>query len=134
VYETEEELKKSQVTIDQHENVDQPAYKILHEARPLVMDLMHRVGGERLGRVIINKIAPGGKIYPHADTKDHCEYYTRFHLVLWGKPGAVIRCDKEQMNMKTGDCFWFNNALEHEVINNSGEERISMVIDIRTSR
>lgn len=134
VHETEEALKQAQVTIDQHENVDQPAYKVLHEARPLIMNLMARVQGERLGRVIINKIAPGGKISPHADTPAHAEYYTRFHIVLWGKPGAVIRCDNEQLDMQTGDCFWFNNALEHEVINNSGDERISMVIDIRTSR
>jgi hypothetical protein len=134
VVETEEELAKAIVAIDQHENIDQPAYKLLHEARLIVMNLMARVQGERLGRVMINKIMPGGRIFPHCDTPAHCEYYTRFHVVLWGKPGAVIRCDKEQLDMQTGDCFWFNNALEHEVINNSGEERISMVIDIRTSR
>jgi hypothetical protein len=134
VHETEAALKESQVHVDQHENVDYPAYKLLTEARPLVMNLMTRVGGERLGRVMINKIAPGGRIYPHADTPAHCDYYTRFHLVLWGKPGAVIRCADERLDMQTGDCFWFNNALEHEVINNSAEERISMVIDIRTSR
>lgn len=134
VVETEEELAKAIVAIDQHENVDQPAYKLLHEARALVMDLMHRVGGERLGRVMINKIAPGGQIFPHADTPAHCEYYTRFHIVLWGKPGCVLTCDNEQIEMRTGDCFWFNNALMHAVVNNSSEERISMVIDIRTSR
>lgn len=134
VVETEEELAKAIVAIDQHENVDQPAYKLLHEARALVMDLMHRVGGERLGRVMINKIAPGGQIFPHADTPAHCDYYTRFHIVLWGKPGCVLTCDNEQIEMRTGDCFWFNNALMHAVVNNSSEERISMVIDIRTSR
>jgi hypothetical protein len=31
---------------DQHENVDYPAYKLLPEARPLVMNLMAYVGGE----------------------------------------------------------------------------------------
>ena len=134
VKQTQAEVEAHLMTHDQHENIDYPAYKVLHEARPLVMNLMARVGGERLGRVMINKIMPGGRIFPHCDTPSHCEYYTRFHLVLWGKPGAVIRCDTEQLDMQTGDCFWFNNALEHEVINNSGEERISMVIDIRTSR
>jgi mannose-6-phosphate isomerase-like protein (cupin superfamily) len=134
VFETEEELKKAVVHIDQHENVDQPAYKVLHEARPLVMNLMARVGGERLGRVMINKIMPGGQIFPHADTPEHADYYTRFHLVLWGQPGAILTCDSEQFEMRTGDCFWFNNKLMHSVVNNSAEERISMVIDIRTSR
>lgn len=125
---------------DQHESVDQPAYKVLHEARPLVMGLMARVGGERLGRVIINKIKPGGRIFRHADTPEHANYYTRFHIVLQGNPGAVLRCgdfagDKaETFNMVTGDVFWFNNKLEHEVFNNSNDDRISMVVDIRTSR
>jgi hypothetical protein len=134
VKETQAEVEAHLLTHDPHESIDYPAYKILHEARPLVMNLMARVQGERLGRVMINKIMPGGRIFPHCDTPLHCEYYTRFHIVLWGKPGAVIRCDTEQLDMQTGDCFWFNNALEHEVINNSGYERISMVIDIRTSR
>jgi hypothetical protein len=119
---------------DQHENVDYPAYKVLHEARPLVMGLMAQVQGERLGRVMINKIMPGGQIYPHADSPEHCSYYTRFHIVLWGQPGAILKCADEQIEMRTGDVFWFDNSLEHSVINNSAEERISMVVDIRTSR
>lgn len=142
VMEQEEEVaayKAGKHMYDQHENVDYPAYKLLHEARPLVMGLMAQVQGERLGRVMINKIMPGGQIFPHADSPEHCSYYTRFHIVLWGQPGAVLMCGDddnghEQMEMRTGDVFWFNNALMHSVINNSSEERISMVIDIRTSR
>src|SRR4051812_48131025 len=56
VHETEAALQEHAATYDQHENVDYPAYKLLPEARPLVMDLMAFVGGERLGRVMINKI------------------------------------------------------------------------------
>lgn len=121
-------------TIDQHECIDYPAYKVLHEARPLVMNLMHYVHGERLGRVMINRIAPGGMIYPHADTPVHAEYWTRHHICLWGQPGAVIQCGDEKWEFQTGDIFWFNNSLEHSVVNNSADDRISMVVDIRTSR
>lgn len=121
-------------TIDQHECIDYPAYKVLHEARPLVMNLMHYVGGERLGRVMINRIVAGGRIFPHADTPVHAEYWTRHHICLWGLPGAVIRCGDESLQFHTGEVFWFNNSLEHDVVNNSAEERISMVVDIRTAR
>lgn len=134
VHETEEALKQHLANFDQHENVDQPVYKLLPEARPLVMNLMHYVGGERLGRVIINKIAPGGVIYPHADTPSHAEYYSRFHIVLKSAPGVVFRCDDERAYFEPGSVFWFNNKLEHEVINNSEDDRIHMVVDIRTSR
>ncbi|MEO5626999.1 MAG: aspartyl/asparaginyl beta-hydroxylase domain-containing protein [Dokdonella sp.] len=134
VADTEAELKDILSTYDQHENIDYPAYALLHEARPLVMDLMAFVKGERLGRVMVNKLRPGGRVFPHADTPVHAEYWTRFHIVLSAKPGCVIRCDDEQLQFQTGDCFWFNNKLEHEVNNNSADDRISMVVDIRTSR
>lgn len=119
---------------DQHECLDQPAYKVLHEARPLIMNLMNRVQGERLGRVMINKINPGGRIYPHCDTPEHANYYSRFHIVLQSAPGSDFRCEDEHVNMRTGDVWWFNNKLEHEVINNSALARIHVIIDIRTSQ
>ncbi len=134
VLETEEELQKHLSTYDQHECVDYPAYKLLTEARPLVMNLMAYVSGERLGRVMINKIAPGGVIYPHADTPAHAEYYSRFHIVLQSQPGVVFRAGHEQTYMGTGEIWWFDNSQEHEVINNSGDDRIHMIVDIRTSR
>jgi hypothetical protein len=137
VFEQEEEVekyKRGESQFDQHESVDYPAYKLLPEARPIVMNLMHYVGGERLGRVMINKISPGGVIYPHRDTPAHTEYYSRFHVVLQSQPGVLFRSGDENVYMGTGEAWWFNNAEEHEVINNSADERIHVVIDIRTSR
>lgn len=134
VKETEAELQDHLSKFDQHESIDYPAYKLLPEARPLVMSLMHYVGGERLGRVMINKISPGGRIYPHADTPAHADYYSRFHVVLESHPGVVFRCGDESLYMPTGDTWWFNNKLEHEVINNSAGDRVHMIVDIRTSR
>ncbi|CAB3731161.1 aspartyl/asparaginyl beta-hydroxylase domain-containing protein [Paraburkholderia rhynchosiae] len=119
---------------DQHESEDKPAFKVLTEARPIVFALMGSVQGERLGRVMINKIVPGGRIFPHADTPVHAEYYSRFHVVLQSQPGVIFRCDDEQVYMATGEVWWFNNKLEHEVINNSADDRIHMIVDIRTSR
>ncbi len=134
VFETEKELRDHASTYDQHENIDYPAYKVLPEARPIVMQLMARVGGERLGRVMINKIAPGGVIFPHADTPVHAQYWDRFHVVLQSQPGVVFRCGDEQAYMGFGEVWWFQNAIEHEVVNNSADDRIHMIIDIRTSK
>jgi hypothetical protein len=134
VVETEAELAKAQVNIDQHENVDQPAFKLLPEARKHVFDLMGFVSGERLGRVMINKLKPGGCIYPHADTPAHAEYWDRFHIVLQSQPGSNFRCGDEWVNMQAGEVWWFNNLLEHEVVNNSEDDRIHLIVDIRTSK
>ena len=95
---------------------------------------MALVKGERLGRVMINKIAAGGRIYPHEDTPEHTDYYTRFHIVLQSSAGCILKAGDEQLEMRTGDVFWFNNKLTHEVINNSGQDRISMVVDIKVKK
>lgn len=137
VFEQEEEVekyKRGECQFDQHESIDYPAFKILTEARPIVFALMGMAQGERLGRVMINKVAPGGRIFPHADTPEHANYYSRFHVVLQSQPGVVFRCEDEQVYMSTGEVWWFNNRLEHEVINNSADDRIHMIVDIRTSK
>lgn len=129
-----EDLAEYERSHDQHECVDMPVYANFPEARPLVHGLMNMVAGERLGRIIINKINPGGRIYRHADTPAHAEYWDRFHIVLDSAPGVRFLAGDEEVYMGVGEAWWFQNAEEHEVINNSDRERIHMVVDIRTPR
>lgn len=119
---------------DQHESIDYPAYSALPEARPLVMNLFTAVGGERLGRVMVNRIAPGGRIFPHADTPAHAEYYSRFHVVLQSAEGVKFRAGDEMTYWETGSAFWFNNKLEHEIVNESSVDRIHLIMDARCHR
>ena len=93
---------------------------------------MARVGGERLGRVMVNKLRPGGRIFAHADTPVHADYWDRYHVVLQSAPGCNFRCGEETVYMPPGRVWWFQNAIEHEVVNNSGDDRIHMIVDIRT--
>ncbi len=124
---------------DQHECIDLPVYDKLPEARDLVMNLMAHVRGTRLGRVIINRVMPGGRIFKHADTFAHANYWHRHHICLQSAPGVVFSAGDEQVWMAPGEVWWFDNGKgdkdegrpEHEVINNSPVERIHMVIDIR---
>jgi hypothetical protein len=136
---TEEEKQEYLRTTDQHECVDQPIYGSIPEARQLVMNLFAYVGGTRLGRVMINRVQPGGRIFKHADTLDHANYWHRHHICLQSAPGVVFSAGDEQVWMAPGEAWWFDNGKgeegdarpEHEVINNSPVERIHMVIDIR---
>lgn len=117
---------------DQHECVWMDGWLHLPAARSIVFGLMSKVEGERLGRVMINRLRPGGRIYPHADTPAHANYWDRYHVVLQSGPGCNFRCGDETVQMATGDCWWFQNALEHEVVNNSDNDRIHLIVDIRT--
>lgn len=117
---------------DQHECVWMDGWLKLPAAREIVFGLMAKVQGERLGRVMINKLRPGGHIYRHADTPVHADYWDRYHVVLQSGPGAGFFCGGEIIHMPQGQIWWFQNALEHEVENNSADDRIHMIIDIRT--
>jgi len=125
------ELERS--SRDSHECVWMDGSIHLPAARPLIFDLMARVQGERLGRVMINKLRAGGRIYPHADTPAHAAYWERYHFVLTALPGVDFRCGDEHFALRPGLVFWFQNLLEHEVINNSADDRIHMICDIRLS-
>lgn len=134
VFETQAEVQNHLSKYDQHECVDYPPYKTLTDARPLIMWLMSRVGGERLGRCMINKIAPGGRISPHADTPAHAEYYSRFHIVLESNEQTTFLAGDEQVHMRAGEIWWFDNKQVHEVVNEGTSDRIHLVVDIRTAR
>lgn len=124
--------------IAQHECEDLPIYSQLPEIRRLVMSMFFAVGAVRLGRVIINRIKPGGRIFRHADTVAHANYWHRHHLVLQSAPGVVFRAGDESVYMAPGEFWYFNNGKdpdrpEHEVVNNSQVDRIHLVMDARIS-
>lgn len=133
VHETEEALKQHLAGFDQHENVWQPVAAQLPLLKNLVFNLARTVEATRIGRVMVNKVMPGGKIFPHADTPDHSLYWSRFHIVLHALEGNDFRCGDETVNMLTNEVWYFRNELEHEVTNNSTDPRIHMVVDLKVA-
>lgn len=110
-----------------------PAWKVLTEAHALVFDLARAVKAERIGRVLISRMAPGRVIAPHEDGGAVATYYTRYQLPLQNEPGSVFECSGERVQMRGGEVWWFNNKLMHSVVNNSATDRIAMVVDLRTA-
>lgn len=120
--------------VDDMEAINYPAWWELPQARPLIFDLMRRVEGERLGRCMITRLAPGKTITPHVDMGAPAEYYDRFHIVLQAAAGCLFRAGEETIQMSTGEIWWFDNRQEHEVMNNSVVDRVHLIADIRVSR
>lgn len=129
----EEELYKQNKLAghDLHECPWRPEVDQLPEARALIMALMTATGATRLGRCMINRLVQGGKIFRHADSPWHASYWDRYHIVLQSEPGNVFTCGDEQIWMRPGEIWWFQNAIEHEVANNSADDRIHLVVDLR---
>lgn len=130
------EALKADPHYDQHECENLPIYAQLPEVRDLVMRMFTAVAGTRLGRVMINRIQPGGRIFKHADTPAHADYWHRHHLVLQSAPGVVFTAGEESVYMAPGEFWYFNNGKApdrpaHEVINNSAVDRIHLIVDVR---
>lgn len=117
--------------VDEHECVEFPAWWRLSAARHMVHTLQRQVEGVRLGRVVITRLKPGGRIYPHADGGSPATYYERYQIALHARPGVSFRAGEEVIEQRTGDVWWFDNTAEHEVINNSDDDRVVMIVDIR---
>lgn len=103
----------------------------LPQLRPIVLDLMRRVEGTHLGRVIITRLPPGGTIPPHIDGGAPATFYTRYQLAVQCRPGAIFASGNEAIQMAPGEVWLVNNRVEHGVINNSDDDRIVVIIDIR---
>jgi len=110
-----------------------PAWDALPQVRPIVFGLMRQVEAIELGRVLITRLPPGGRIAAHSDATGA---YTdqpgrRYHVVLQGLPGSMFRCGDETVNMKTGEVWMFDHLADHEVWNNSPDDRIHLLVDLR---
>lgn len=117
--------------VDDREAIAYPAWEKLPQMRPIIFDLMRTVEATRLGRVVITKLPPGKEITPHVDQGSPAVYYERYQVALQSHPGALFHIGDETVNFRTGDVWWINNAVEHSVVNNSGDDRIVMIVDLR---
>ena len=109
-----------------------PAWSELPQAHALVFDLMRRVNGVHLGRVLITRLAPGGRIPEHTDQGAPADYYQRFQIAIQALPGCLFGVGEEVVQFSMGECWWIDNCQPHSVVNNSADDRLAMVVDIRT--
>ena len=122
-----------EAVVNDIQTIAYPAWGQLPSLRRLVLDLMHRVNGVQLGRCIVTKLPPGGVITPHVDGDAPAEFYTRYQIALQSLPGALFHSGDETANFYTGEVWWVNNRVKHSVVNNSADDRIVCIVDIRSA-
>ena len=99
--------------------------------RDIILNLMRRVNGTQLGRVIITRLAPGQTIPEHIDQGAPAEFFTRYQLVLQSQPGSLVYSGGEVVLFSSGEVWWLDNRAPHSVVNNSADDRIVVIVDIR---
>lgn len=102
-------------------------FPVCELALELILGVDRNKFEDRVGRVILTKLKPGGKITEHVDEGPYADYYDRFHVCLSGDSG--FWCDGQVQGMKPGQLWWFNHKLRHEV-QNGPLERIHLIIDV----
>ena len=86
-----------------------------------------------LGRAKIVCLPAGKRVYPHIDRGDYYRVRNRYHFVLRSTAGSWLKAADEEVRMKEGEVWWFDNDQMHEAFNDGDEDRIHMIFDMLPS-
>jgi len=119
----------------EHESIWYPAaQRMPDEFFKLIDWLYNEVEGVALGGILITKLPAGGRIQPHTDNSWHSREYENFHIAINTPKDSVYWFNSGGLTSQNGDINWFRNDLEHWVENNSSDDRISMIVCIKTAK
>lgn len=117
-----------------HRPVFYPAWRALPSIQPVVFALMAMpdVRGVELGNVLVTRIRPFDAIGTHTDHGWAVEWFNRkFYVVLQGNARCVNVAEHEEVCMRTGEVWEFENRVPHSVENHGAAERISLIVTLR---
>jgi outer membrane protein assembly factor BamB/orotate phosphoribosyltransferase len=103
------------------------------KAFPRAMAFMTEFAQEmkcRLSRATIVRLKPKSQVFRHIDEGSYYFLRDRFHCVLQSPTGSVLMSGGEQVRMREGELWWFDNKQYHESYNDSGDWRIHYIFDL----
>lgn len=89
-----------------------------------------RSQGAQLGRAKLVMLPAGRRVYPHIDRGDYYRVRDRYHLVLKSTAGSWLRAGDEEVTMREGELWWFDNKAVHEAWNHGDQDRLHMIFDM----
>lgn len=116
----------------EHDAVWYPFIDQLPDVKDIAFKLMALVNGERLGGVLITKLPAGSKIAPHVDDGWHAGYYDKIYVPIKNEKGSVFGFECGNIEPEAGTAWWFRNDVTHWVNNDSDQDRLSMIVCIKT--
>jgi hypothetical protein len=116
---------------NEHASVWYPCITDIPAAWSLARKVQRMAGAATLGGVLITKVRPGGRVEPHIDGGWHAAHYRKFGLQVMGDQQQAFCFDGCELRADDGDLYEFRNDVTHWVINDSGRERITMIVCVR---
>ena len=108
-----------------------PCVHFIPAAWSLARQVMRKVGGKVLGGVLLTRIPPGGEVRPHVDTGWHAGHYEKYAVQVKGNKDQAFCFEDAELRPEPGDLYTFDNSKLHWVINDSGTERITLIVCIK---
>jgi len=81
-----------------------------------------------VGRAAFFRLKPGDMVNEHIDRGTYYQDKDRYHLSLQGE--YLYKVGDEEMIVKPGTFFWFNNKLPHSAKNVGDVDRYTLVWDV----
>jgi hypothetical protein len=127
-------LVRSKLAGRKRRHVHESLYSPRADSFPLVIEFVNefaRSVDSELGRIRLVNLPPGNKVYPHVDRGEYYAVRNRYHLVLsTGSDGSLLKSGDEEIRMRPGELWWFDNNKPHESFNDSDCNRIHLIFDL----
>jgi len=83
-----------------------------------------------LSRATIVRLKPQSQVFRHIDEGSYYFLRDRYHLALQSPTGSILRSGGEEVRMREGELWWFDNKQYHESCNESDDWRIHYIFDL----
>jgi len=126
-------LKKSAIGDKKRRDVHESRWTTASKRYPLACDFLERTATELdslLGRAKIVCLPAGRRVYPHVDRGEYYRLRNRYHLVLRSTDGSWLKAADEEVRMREGELWWFDNDQMHEAVNDGEHDRVHMIFDL----
>ena len=126
-------LKSSEIGDGERRDVHGSRYTSIASSFPAFVAFLETIGEERdgqLSRARIVRLPPGKRIYRHIDRGEYYKPRDRYHLVLESADGSYMAAGDEEVRMRAGELWWFDNKQPHEAANDSDQDRIHLIFDL----
>lgn len=126
-------LRKSKIHGRKRRDVHESRWTTRSADYPLACAFITEVAAEldaELSRARIVCLPAGRRVYPHVDRGEYYRLRGRYHMILKSSAGSWMKAGDEEMRMREGELWWFDNDQMHEAQNDGDEDRIHIIFDL----
>jgi quercetin dioxygenase-like cupin family protein len=127
-------LRRSKIMGRRRRDVHETRYTSMAMLFPRTVALLEGLADELdgdLGRAKLARLPPGARVLPHVDRGEYYEFHDRYHLVVDSRGASLLQAGGEEIRMRTGELWWFDNKAVHSARNESQHHRTHLVFDLQ---